>query len=244
MNSARILLLSAALLATTALAWNYEYAWYDPAAPTAAGKPGGGGIFGTGSQAEGGIQCAHCHTPQAVNAANPLRVLVTFNPPMTNAPQWDGGTNGFVVSGGNYALNTSYAVNVRILNEHILKPDGGSLSNNFAGLFEDSNGVRVGALITDTNIDAGNCPQARMPAPTMGTTHMYNRCDAIFSRYINGPTVNALTSWNFTWRSPSTDAGVITFALGVVDGLGNDRTRGLDGGPNDDVVMGKINLSP
>lgn len=241
---ARLVLLAAVLVGTTALAWNYEYAWYDPAAPTAAGKPGAGGVFGTGAQAEGGIQCAHCHTPQNVNPGNPLRVLVTFNPPMANAPQWDGGTNGFVVNGGNYALNTMYAVNVRLLNEHLLKPDGGAYDNNFAGLFEDSNGVRVGALITDTNIDAGNCPQTRMPAPTMGTTHMYNRCDVMFSRYVSGPTVNSLTSWNFTWRSPLTDAGVVTFALGVVDGLGNDRTRGQDGGPNDDVVMGKINLSP
>jgi hypothetical protein len=239
----RAFLFAAALLATTALAWNHEYAWYDPAAPTAAGKPGAGGVFGTGAQAEGGIQCAHCHTPLAVNPSNPLRVLVTFTPPMTNAPQWDGGVNGFVHNGGTYAPNTNYTVNVRMLNEHLLKPDGGAFDNNFAGLFEDSNGVRVGAMTTDTGIDGGNCPQPNT-APTAGTTHMYRRCDAMFSRYISGPTVNSLSSWTFSWRSPASAAGVVTFAFGVVDGSGDDRTRGLDGGPNDDVVMGKINLSP
>lgn len=239
----RTLLIAAALLATTALAWNHEYAWYDPAAPTAAGKPGGGGLFGTGSQYEGGVQCQHCHTPLNVNPANPMRVLVTFTPPMANAPSWDGGVNGFVVNGGQYALNTTYVVNVRLLNEHLLKPDGGAHDNNFAGLFEDATGVPAGVMATDTGIDGGNCPTNNV-APTTGTTHMYRRCDVMFSRYVSAPTVNSLTSWNFTWRSPATDAGVITFAFGVVDGLGNDRTRGLDGGPNDDVVMGKVTLSP
>ena len=239
----RTLFLTAALLATTALAWNYEYAWYDPAAPTAAGKPGGGGVFGTGSQYEGGYQCVHCHTPQNVNPSNPMRVLVTFNPPMANAPVWDGGVNGFVLNGGQYALNTNYAVNIRLLNEHLFKPDGGPNGNNFAGVFEDGTGVRVGSFTTDTGIDGGNCPTNNV-APTTGTTHMYRRCDVMFSRYISSPTNVSINSWNFFWRSPAADAGVITFAFGVVDGFGNDRTRALDGGPNDDVVMGKINLSP
>ena len=207
-RSLRAAVLFAVLIAGTALAWNREYAWYDPAAPTAAGKPGAGGVFGTGSRYEGGIECQHCHTPVDNNPANPLRVLVTFSPPMSGAPGWDGGVNGFVVNGGRYALNTNYAVNVRMLNEHLLSPDGGPHDNNFAGLFEDGNGVRVGAMTTDTGIDAGNCPVNVPVAPTTGTTHMYRRCDVMFSRY----PAAGLTSWNLSWRSPATGSRSLRWA--------------------------------
>jgi hypothetical protein len=244
--SIRVVVLGALLAAGAGLAWNHEYSWYDPALPLTSVKPGADGVFGTGSQYEGGVQCSHCHTPQARNAANPLRALVTFTPPLANAVNWDGGVDGFVFNAGQYALNTTYTVNVRMLNEHHLKPDAGSYNNNFAAVFEDATGTRVGTLTTDTNIGPGNCPANSPPGspPTTGTTHMYRRCDIMFSRYPSGPTVNGFTAWQFTWRSPATDAGVITLALGMVDGNGNDRTRGLDGGADDDVVIGKVLLSP
>ncbi|MFT3711050.1 MAG: hypothetical protein QM817_25770 [Archangium sp.] len=241
-RSIRLIVLGALLVGGAALAWNHEYSWYDPALPVTLVKPGGDGVFGTGSLYEGGVQCAHCHTPQARNAANPLRALVTFTPPLTNAAPWDGGVDGFSFNAGQYALNTTYTVNVRMLNEHHLQPDGGPDNNNFAAVFEDATGTRVGTLTTDTGISMSNCPANSPPQspPTMGTTHMYRRCDVIFSRY---PMVS-LTAWQFTWRSPASDAGVITLALGMVDGNGNDRTRAIDGGADDDVVMGKVLLSP
>lgn len=238
--TARSFALAATLAATAALAWNHEYAWHDPAAPTAAGKPGGGSVFGTGGLAEGGIQCSHCHTPKAPNAANPLRVLVTFSPALIGAPAWTGGVDGFTHQAGRYTPNTSYTVNVTLLNEHLLWPDGGPHDNNFAAIFEDATGARVGTLTTDTNLGPANCPQTRpVPGPTTGSTHMYQRCDVIFSRYPG----TGLSGWSFTWRAPL-DAGVVTMAIGAVDGNGNDRTRGQDGGADDDVVMGKVVLSP
>ncbi|MFO0600714.1 MAG: hypothetical protein U0228_35725 [Myxococcaceae bacterium] len=241
-RSIRWSLVGALVLASAALAWNHEYSWYDPAAPLTLVKPGADGVFGTGSKYEGGVKCSDCHTPQARNTANPLRALITFTPALQNQVAFDGGVDGFVFNAGQYALNTTYTVNVRMLNEHHLETDGGIKNNNFAAVFEDANGTRVGTLTTDTNISTGNCPMnspSNMP-PTTGTTHMYRRCDVVFSRYPN-PSIKA---WQFTWKSPATDAGVITMAIGMVDGNGNDRTRGLDGGADDDVVMGKLLLSP
>lgn len=236
----RLAVLCAVVAATTALAWNHEYAWHDAAAPTVAGKPGGGSLFGTGGQSEGGVQCAHCHTPKGTNPANPLKVLVTFNPALTGASAWTGSVDGFTQQAGRYAPGTNYTVNVSLLNEHFTWPDGGPQDNNFAAVFEDASGNRVGTLTTDTNITTSNCPTARpVPGPTTGTTHMYRNCDLVFSRF----PATGLSGWSFTWRSPA-DAGVVTMFLGAVDGNGNDRTRGRDGGPDDDVVMGKVVLAP
>ncbi len=164
----------------------------------------------------------------------------TFNPALTAAPAWTGSVDGFTQQAGRYSPSTNYTVNVALLNEQFTWPDGGPRDNNFAAVFEDASGNRVGTLTTDTNISTSNCPTARpVPGPTTGTTYMYRNCDVIFSRF----PATGLSGWSFTWRSPA-DAGVVTMFLGAVDGNANDRTRGRDGGPDDDVVMGKVVLAP
>lgn len=219
-------LFASLLAASAAIAWHPDYAWHDVAAPTSSPsiKPGGAGLYGTGAKFEGGIRCEHCHLPATVSP--PLDVTIAFNPSL---------------SAGRYALSTRYTITVAMVNEQFLFPDGGTKSNNFAGVFEDANGALAGTLESDSGQLQTSCPSTLPTLPAAGTTMLYGDCHGILSR----SQAKDLKSWTFYWTSPSSSVGPITLWYGAVDGNGNDRTIAKDGGgPDDAVKMGSLTLQP
>lgn len=207
------------------LGWIPEYAWFDHQTntPSPSGKPGGGGLVGTGGIHSGGVRCDHCHVRPVPGPSGHIDAGITFAPPLVN---------------GQYALSTPYTVTVRMLGEHRRNPMNIS-EDGFAGNFELPDGGVAGALASDTTGFTSNpCVQTLpSPLPVGGTTLTYRDCAYVIFRPIQNN-----TQWTFTWTSPSSNQGDVTFWYGLVDANGNDRTALPDGGPEDDVCMGKVVL--
>ena len=213
-----------ALLVT--LGWHPETAWFDPATrtPTPSGKPGGGGLVGTGGFRSGGVRCDHCHVRPVVGPMGRIDAGVAFVPALTN---------------GQYAPGQQYAVTVTMSGEHRRNPMGNS-ENGFAGNFEQADGGTAGALTSDTpGFGAANCQATlgSVVAATPGTTITYSDCAYVVHR--NRTNTNM---WTFTWTAPAQNVGDVNFWFGIVDANGNDRTVQPDGGLEDDVYMGRVVL--
>jgi hypothetical protein len=231
-TTARTLFILAAVLASAASGWNYEYSWYDPAANTSSlmHKPGAGGNMGTGGLRDARVRCDHCHNPLPTGAR--IGATVTFNPPLTALPD-----------GGRRYASQPYDVTVTMTGEHVFNPDGGPSANGFAGRFELGNGAPAGTVDSDTAGLTHSPCLGRQAVTSLGslpgTTVVYQDCEAVLHREKLG-----ISAWSFKWNAPPTSAGPVTFFYGVVDGAGNDRSRNSDGGFNDDVKYGSVRLSP
>ncbi len=207
------------------LAWLPEYAWFDHQSHTATpgGKPGGGGLIGTGSTRSGGVRCDHCHVRPVAGPNGHIDAGVTFTPPLT---------------AGKYAPGQAYTVNVQMFGEHRRSPMNVS-EDGFAGNFELPDGGVAGALTSDTPGYASS-PCVQTLGNLMGvagTTITYRDCSYIINRAVQNN-----VSWTFTWTAPASNQGDVTFFYGVVDANGNDRTAKADAGDEDDVWMGKVVL--
>lgn len=215
------------ILLLLSLGWHPEYAWFDHQTRTAAptGKPGGGGLIGTGSQRSGGVRCDHCHVrPVAGPGGLHIDAGVTFMPTLTN---------------GQYALGQRYTVTVTMTGAHRANMMGNS-EDGFAGNFELADGGVAGTIISSTpGYSAASCqPNLNGFVNTAtGTTITYNDCAYVLHRARQN---NA--QWVFDWDAPMSNQGDVNFFFGIVDANGNDRTVQPDGGLEDDVYMGKILL--
>jgi hypothetical protein len=208
--------------ASPAHAWDSQKFWY---APAHGADPGGGGILGTGSQADYGIQCLHCHIEPEEN------IDLTFTP----TPAFE--NDGDVVY---YEPGTEYEFTVNLLGEYLGLdecPEGGFNYNFFVATFEDAAGNPIGTLASDGGqVRGGNCPEdppARSEdAP--GTTIMYSDCRAVIARDL---LPIGTTQWSFSWTAPPAGTGDVTLFGGGVDSNCDMFSM------NDDVKMVKLTLS-
>ena len=205
------------------LGWLPEYAWFDHQSHTATprGKPGGGGLIGTGGFRSGGVRCDHCHVRPVAGPSWHIDAGVTFTP---------------ALNAGKYAPGTPYTVRVQMSGEHRRNAMGNS-EDGFAGNFELPDGGVAGALTSDTpGYSSAPCTQTLGNLTGLaGTTITYRDCAYVINRAVQNN-----TAWTFTWTAPATNEGDVTFWYGVVDANGNDRTVRPDGGLEDDVFMGKV----
>lgn len=220
----------AVLAAGVTAAWTPEYAWNDPAAntPSASAKPGGGGIYGTGSAHDGRVKCTDCHQRNSANPNpnTPLGLGLVFSPALG--------------AGNKYAPGTRYTITATMMNEHFFEPDGGSLQNGFAATFEDAQGNLAGVLESDSGQIQTNCPATLPTLPPAGTTLLYGDCHGILPR----AAARSFSAWTFFWTAPAASTGNVTLYWGMTDGNGNDRSISQDGGPDDDTKTGTMVLIP
>lgn len=177
---------------------------------------GGGGIFGTGSTADWGITCAHCHINDK-NQQGSITATFTYTP---------------ALSGGKYAPGTTYNVNVKMVGEHLGLSNMASNTNGFGAIYEDAAGKKAGTVLGDQQT---SCPSMAPTVPDallMGQTYAYGDCHAVVSLGRNG----AAPDWNFKWTAPAAGTGPVTLYYGVVDGDTDKRSLG------DDVKIGKAQL--
>jgi hypothetical protein len=207
------------------LGWLPEYAWFDHPTATASpsGKPGGGGLIGTGSMRSGGVRCDHCHVNPVAGPQGHIDAGVQFSPTLVN---------------GQYALGTRYTVTVRMSGEHRRSAAGHS-QDGFAGNFELADGGVAGSITSSTpGYAASSCPQTLGTLTGVaGTTITFKDCAYVINRAVQDN-----TTWVFDWTAPSSNQGDVNFFFGIVDANGNDRTAQADGGKEDDVYMGKLLL--
>lgn len=208
------------------LGWHPESAWFDHQTRTTSpsGKPGGGGLIGTGGIRSGGVRCDHCHVRPVAGLNGHIDAGVAFAPALVN---------------GQYALGQQYTVTMNMIGEHRKNPMNNS-EDGFAGNFELADGGVAGSLASDTagfNANACQPTLGGLTAATPGTTVTYNDCAFVVHRArLNN------TQWTFNWTAPSQQSGPVTFWFGLVDANGNDRTVQADGGLEDDVYMGRLVL--
>lgn len=221
MRSIVILLTTAImlLLPASALAWDANQYWWDPAqgAPGQpyAVLPGAGGIIATGGATDHNITCADCH----VKSAGQIDATFAFDGMPLTA----------------YSPGHTYRVTAQLLYEHLgLSGCGQYVTgnvNNFGAAFEDGQGNVAGMLASDGNTTGASC-QASMPQQVTGSTVVYGDCHAITST-----STKDLTQWTFSWTAPAQGTGDVTLYYGMVDG--NCMMDSL----NDDVKVGNVKLS-
>jgi hypothetical protein len=207
-----------ALVATAALAWNYDDLWQYKAD---AARPGGGGNFATGSKTDRSLQCVHCH----IGSAGTVNLGLSFSPQL-----------GTVNGKPSYAPNTRYTITAALQGEHLSVGVAGQV-NNFAATFEDATGKVVGIIESDSGQKQGGpCPANILNSAALdagSTTITMGDCRAIVGR---GRVKTNQTQWQFFWTAPPAGAGQVTIYWGVTDGDDKENSIG------DDSKMGTMLL--
>lgn len=216
---------------TAVVAFPRNKAWHEASfGVSGVNRAGAGGVYGTGSRADHGIKCSHCHVKSST-VTNSITVSVAATP-------------AFAVVGAStkYVPGTTYAITVSLVGEHLGAGPNNDLSNtaNKNGMvltIENANGQRAGRFVADAGQDTNACPVADpypgypgVVSPVTKTTFMYGDCHGVLP--LDRP---LLTSWTFTWYAPAAGAGDLTIFVGAVDGNGASST-------NDDVAERAISL--
>ncbi|MHB8875226.1 MAG: hypothetical protein ACYC8T_16185, partial [Myxococcaceae bacterium] len=163
-----LIILGAALLATSAFAWNYDDLWvYSAVGP----RPGGGGNWGTGGKRDHGLTCAQCHT----EGAGTIGLTLTFTPPLATKAGLPA-----------YVPGVQYTVQAAMTGEHLAIGTAGQV-NNFAVTFEGPAGQTVGALASDSGQSTASCPANLLAAQSQAldagsTTITAGTCHAVAGR--------------------------------------------------------------
>lgn len=209
---------SFAIALPRAKAFPHENEWHQSASARAGtGKPGAGGIYGTGGQTDFGVKCSHCHIP---DPAMPSRIDVRVDA----APAFQdlgGGDLGYVPG-------QRYAITINLLNENRHATPPGQDKNGFAATVENASGRRAGRFISDSGQDSASCPST-VPITTDvqragRTSLLYGDCHGVL--FIARP---FLTQWRYDWIAPSSGSGELKMFVGVVDGdAGGDSSLGDD----------------
>jgi hypothetical protein len=206
-------------VARTASAWDAPELWYDPAEGAVAKpynvSPGGGGIVGTGGQADHNITCASCHTSGAAKYGS---IAVDFSPSFNNQ----------------YVPGQTYTITATLQGEHLglsgCDPNNDN-RNEIAVTFEDDMGRVAGVLAGDYGSSA-SCPTTPPPTGFTGSTFLWKDCRAVIGNGIKNQ-----TSWTFKWTAPAQGAGTVTMYYGAVDGDCSMSSLG------DDVKAASVKLS-
>lgn len=205
-RSAAILLLALASLAIggVAHAFNDPQFFHASAFVAATGRPGAGGIYGTGGQSDHGVRCSHCHT----GAVGAVGVTVSASP-------------AFGTSGGSrtYTPGQRYAITVALTGAHLHGMRAADDANGMAIAFEDASGRPAGRLDADSGTTSATCrstypftPTTSTAPPAGATTVVYGDCHGVVS--LGGLGANA--TWTFDWVAPS--GGDLSVHVGAVDG--------------------------
>jgi hypothetical protein len=208
--NARFVFLAGLLSAGAALAWNYDDLWNYSAT---AARPGGGGLYGTGSKTDKGLQCHFCH-PNSL-ATVPVDLTFAFSPGLVQVSGQDA-----------YVPGQVYTVTATMTGATLAEGQTGNV-NNFAAMFESAAGNAVGTLASDTGqVQGTNCPSNILNSaslPDAGTTLLSGSCKAIYGR---GRVRENLTQWRFTWTAPAAGTGTVTIYWGATDGDKGENSIG------------------
>lgn len=178
-------------------------------------EAGASQIWGTGSAADWGITCAHCH----IDAPGMIDLDITASPSL---------------AAGSYTPGQIYDVSVSLVGDSL---GGAQGLNTFALAIMDEGGQRAGDTLGTAagSYGSANC-KADPPGGAPGTvpaTVVFGNCNAVVSTPVKGA-----TSWSFQWTAPQAGTGTVTFHYGAVDGNGTTNISSLD----DDVVVGTLAL--
>jgi hypothetical protein len=206
------------LMTTLVLAFPTTASWHT--SPTlVGGKPGAGGIYGTGGQSDHGITCAVCH----INAAGQIGASFSVSPAWAKV----GGQDA-------YQPGTTYQITVNLTGEHL----GVGTTTNQNGMnltIEDVSGKPVGTFTSDTGVTSSACPSSFPATAPTGTTYLFGDCHGVLFIQKTG---SGNTTWKFSWTAPPAGTGTVTAYYGLVDGKDPGGKSCLD----DDVKVGTFKL--
>ena len=189
----------------------------------------GGDIIGTGSNADWGVTCAHCHINDKQQQGT-IDFTVVASPAFPKK-------NGVDV----YVPGTTYQMTTNLVGEHLGLSLPMTNFNGFALTIEDQSGKTQGVFTSDETppLSSASCvavPTMLPDAIIKGSTTIRGDCHAITSLAKSN-----VTTWTFTWKAPAAGAGPLTVYYGAVDAdySTNGSTRSSLG---DDVKVGTKKL--